>query len=201
VVWQWQFTVADSCGTSHAMQQDLRLTDGILFPPCCIPGYAKDITKPHGECYAFRDGSTVDLCCGTGTRTCAPTPAPTPAQFTWDMSWSTCGAHSGIIVGMSVSVTSKVTVGIFPGNGYSATLVCDFDLQQRSLGATFTTTYGSGEVFTSPRVTSGCASISGTKTGERSECCFPSDGTAAALPLLLLPVVPKNPAAMAIAQE
>ena len=85
VVWQWQFTLVDPCGTTVAMREDLRLTAGVPFPPCCIPGYEKNITKPHGECYPFDDGTLVDLC---ATR--PPTPAPTPAPPTPPTPQKTC---------------------------------------------------------------------------------------------------------------
>jgi hypothetical protein len=59
------------------MREDLRLTDAIPIPPCCIPGYEKNISEPHGDCLPLEDGTNVNLC-----HTRGPTPAPaqpTPA--------------------------------------------------------------------------------------------------------------------------
>jgi hypothetical protein len=55
------------------MREDLALTQAIPFPPCCLPGWFKNITEPNGECYPFPDGTVLNLCA-----TSPPTPAPTP---------------------------------------------------------------------------------------------------------------------------
>jgi hypothetical protein len=62
MVWQWQFTITDPCGSSIIMGKDLRLTAAMPFPPCCIPGWEKNITDPHGDCYPDSSGKLVNLC-------------------------------------------------------------------------------------------------------------------------------------------
>jgi hypothetical protein len=63
VVWQWRFTVADPCGTSQAQRTDMRLTPAAVFPPCCLPGYERNLADPHGGgCYPDNHGKTVNLC-------------------------------------------------------------------------------------------------------------------------------------------
>lgn len=52
VVWQWQFTISDGCGATTGSGHDLTLTSGAFAPPCCLPGYFEDITKPHGACHS-----------------------------------------------------------------------------------------------------------------------------------------------------
>lgn len=52
VVWQWQFTIIDQCGCSTVTGDDLALTPGAFAPPCCLPGYADNISVPHGACEA-----------------------------------------------------------------------------------------------------------------------------------------------------
>jgi hypothetical protein len=52
VVWQWQFVVVDVCGSTVVKGNDLVLTAGALNQPCCLPGYAKNISEPHGLCAA-----------------------------------------------------------------------------------------------------------------------------------------------------
>lgn len=52
VVWQFQFTVTDRCGSSTIKGNDLALTKGAIDPPCCLPGYSRNISVPHGDCAA-----------------------------------------------------------------------------------------------------------------------------------------------------
>merc|ERR1712014_547489 len=52
VVWQWQFTITDQCGSSTVSGNDMALTPGAFEPPCCLPGYAKNVSVPHGACAA-----------------------------------------------------------------------------------------------------------------------------------------------------
>lgn len=52
VVWQWQFAIQDGCGSATASASDLVLTGGAFAPPCCLPGYSKNISDPTGPCAA-----------------------------------------------------------------------------------------------------------------------------------------------------
>jgi len=42
VLWQWQITVKDNCGTTVPKTRDYAITDGAYQQPRCVPGYALD---------------------------------------------------------------------------------------------------------------------------------------------------------------
>merc|ERR1712039_298618 len=48
VVWHWHFEITDGAGTTLARAHNLALTANAAEPPCCPPGFFKDITKPQG---------------------------------------------------------------------------------------------------------------------------------------------------------
>jgi len=50
VLWQWQFTVHDSCGTTTPKTPDYAITNGAYEPPKCLPGYATD-GLGYQKCY------------------------------------------------------------------------------------------------------------------------------------------------------
>lgn len=62
VVWQFQIKIQDDCGESIAGRQDLQITDAQPHPPCCLPGYFKDIKNARGDCLPDSNGQFVDLC-------------------------------------------------------------------------------------------------------------------------------------------
>ena len=79
VVWQWQWSVETECTNHTVFAQDLRLTNSLEEPPCCIPGYEKDISKPHGSCQATND-VTISTCPSfPGTFPIPAIPAPPAA--------------------------------------------------------------------------------------------------------------------------
>lgn len=48
-IWQFVYDVETTCGGDIGIKvNDLVITEG--QPPCCLPGYAKDIHKQHGPC-------------------------------------------------------------------------------------------------------------------------------------------------------
>lgn len=60
-VWQWQFKVTDRCGSSIVSGTDFAITAGEYAPPCCLPGWAKNISE-YKDCVAPTNGTAVDLC-------------------------------------------------------------------------------------------------------------------------------------------
>jgi len=75
-VWQWEYSVADACTTARRSSpvmikvDHLAVTDNQAAPPCCLPGFFVDPTKPHGACIALNathpspclTGCTKDIC-------------------------------------------------------------------------------------------------------------------------------------------
>jgi hypothetical protein len=61
-VWQFQFTTVDKCGNSTVYIGEVTETPNIPEPPCCLPGYFQDPSKPHGACVAGTDGHLFNLC-------------------------------------------------------------------------------------------------------------------------------------------
>lgn len=62
-VWQWQFSARDPCGDSTTAKSDLRLTPAAAYPPCCLPGFEKNLTNPHESCcHPDTDGVVYDMC-------------------------------------------------------------------------------------------------------------------------------------------
>ena len=63
VIWQWQFYISDSCGNSKVLKNDLRITPNVMAPPCCLPGFERNIKYPHaGGCLADGQGKVTLLC-------------------------------------------------------------------------------------------------------------------------------------------
>merc|ERR1719192_1110649 len=50
VIWQWEFDVDDDCGQATVLTPDVVVTSSMSSPPCCLPGYFADPTKPTGAC-------------------------------------------------------------------------------------------------------------------------------------------------------
>lgn len=50
VLWQWQITIEDSCGTTIPKTPDYAITSGSYEPPRCLPGYKTDVIA-YQECY------------------------------------------------------------------------------------------------------------------------------------------------------
>jgi hypothetical protein len=61
VVWQFQVTVEDDCGTSSVHMKDFQVTSNLVSPPCCLPGYFQDDKDPLGGCKTV-DGENYNLC-------------------------------------------------------------------------------------------------------------------------------------------
>mmetsp|Transcript_36998 Transcript_36998/g.80600 ORF Transcript_36998/g.80600 Transcript_36998/m.80600 type:complete len:456 (-) Transcript_36998:1-1368(-) len=63
-LWQWQYTVRDSCGESVVRGQDIRHTPSAAQPPCCLPGLEVNIEDSHQpNCLAVEDGGDTYLLC------------------------------------------------------------------------------------------------------------------------------------------
>ena len=62
-VWQFAYTVQDSCGVADIKTRDLVSTANRGEPPCCLPGFAVTANRQHGPCVA---GSP----CTCSTRIC-----------------------------------------------------------------------------------------------------------------------------------
>jgi len=70
VVWQFQFTMKDSCGTSVVKGSDLAETIGAWAAPCCLPGLFKNLAYANGDCHA---GPVIGKVCNRNpTTTVAP---------------------------------------------------------------------------------------------------------------------------------
>jgi len=70
VVWQFQFIVKDSCGTSVVKGSDLAETIGAWAAPCCLPGLFKNLAYANGDCHA---GPVIGKVCNRNpTTTVAP---------------------------------------------------------------------------------------------------------------------------------
>lgn len=66
VVWQWQMIPDSVCGQASVLTSNFAVTEGLYDPPCCLPGYALDITK-YQQCHAASDGTIFNLCTGAVT--------------------------------------------------------------------------------------------------------------------------------------
>jgi len=58
MVWEWKFTSFDSCGYSITGGDYIVTTPSAAEPPCCLPGYAKEPSKQHGDCNPGSNGHT-----------------------------------------------------------------------------------------------------------------------------------------------
>jgi len=50
VVWQFQYHARGPCGDTTVFGSHLRVTKDAKSPPCCLPGFEKNITQPTGSC-------------------------------------------------------------------------------------------------------------------------------------------------------
>jgi len=64
VVWQWQMIPDSPCGQASVLTSNFAVTDGLYDPPCCLPGYALNIST-YQQCHAASDGTIVNLCSQT----------------------------------------------------------------------------------------------------------------------------------------
>lgn len=53
VIWQFQMGITDNCGTSGIHMKDVQVTPDAHSPPCCLPGYFKNISEPWGDCVSL----------------------------------------------------------------------------------------------------------------------------------------------------
>ena len=53
VVWQFQFQIKDSCGTTVVKGNDFAETMGAWAEPCCLPGFFKNAAYANGDCHGF----------------------------------------------------------------------------------------------------------------------------------------------------
>merc|ERR1711865_75193 len=53
VVWQFQFQIKDSCGTTVVKGNDFAETIGNWAEPCCLPGFFKNAAYANGDCHGF----------------------------------------------------------------------------------------------------------------------------------------------------
>jgi hypothetical protein len=61
-VWQFQLNFTDQCGSSIVKGPQFALTPSRVAVPCCLPGYAKDPAKQHGDCLPSEDGKIYSVC-------------------------------------------------------------------------------------------------------------------------------------------
>jgi hypothetical protein len=61
VVWQFQMSIQDNCGTSTVHMRDFQVTDSAAHSPCCLPGYFLDDNDPLGDCTTV-DGEVYNVC-------------------------------------------------------------------------------------------------------------------------------------------
>ena len=92
VIWNWVYDTMDGCGSSSTQTPTIVMTPSSTEPPCCPPGFEKDINIPHGPCAVGYEA--LNLCnefsgnqpSGTpapalpGAPTLAPTDAPVPLK-------------------------------------------------------------------------------------------------------------------------
>lgn len=50
VLWQWQITIVDSCGSTIPKTPDYAITSGAFEPPRCLPGYKTDVIA-YQKCF------------------------------------------------------------------------------------------------------------------------------------------------------
>merc|ERR1711865_1356422 len=53
VVWQFQFKIKDSCGTTVVKGNHFAETIGNWAEPCCLPGFFKNAAYANGDCHGF----------------------------------------------------------------------------------------------------------------------------------------------------
>jgi len=75
-MWQWMYTVKDDCGSAPIKVNHVVVTANKGEPPCCLPGYNRDPTRPHGPCINWGSTSKLSPClAGCKLSTCNETAA------------------------------------------------------------------------------------------------------------------------------
>ena len=82
VVWQFTYSVEDTCASATIKTRSLVHTIGRYAPPCCLPGYALpdangDI-RGHGPCFSGSPCMCVDSICNPSSLPPLPPPPPPP---------------------------------------------------------------------------------------------------------------------------
>ena len=99
VVWQWQWFIETACANHTASAQDMRVTPSLDEPPCCLPGYERELGRPHGWCQPTEKNATISACPKfPGSLPIPPSETPPRAPST---SWlklgnGFCGADRGV---------------------------------------------------------------------------------------------------------
>ena len=64
-IWQFTYSLSDICETEpwDIRSGDLTLTDGKMYPPCCLPGMFVDNNNPHGPCVGDSPCNCSDEIC------------------------------------------------------------------------------------------------------------------------------------------
>jgi len=75
-MWQWMYTVKDDCGTAPIKVNHVVVTANKGEPPCCLPGYNRNPSRPHGPCINWDGTAKLSPClAGCKLSTCNETAA------------------------------------------------------------------------------------------------------------------------------
>jgi len=61
MIWQFKMDITDNCGTSGVHMKDIQVTPNGQSPPCCLPGFFKNISDPWGDCLEV-GGKVYNVC-------------------------------------------------------------------------------------------------------------------------------------------